>query len=335
MFVNKIAPALAAGCTIVIKPASYTPLTALEFANIVMEAGLPPGVLNVVTGPGEDIGMAIVRHPDVRKIALTGDEITGKIIAREAVDTFKRVSLELGGKSANIIFSDANLEEAIRGAAWGIFGGAGQSCVAGSRILVQRDIHQEFVEKFSQRARNIHIGDPLSDGTQMGSQVSQRQLKTIMDYVDVGRQEGVVVRAGGFRPSDTRLKDGAFYTPTVLDEVSNNMRVAREEIFGPVACILTFDSEEEAIRIANDSRFGLAAGVWSKDVSRAHRVAHALEAGTVWVNTYRQTSVLIPFGGYKESGYGREYSQDVLDLYTETKSVYMSLGVSDYPTLGD
>jgi acyl-CoA reductase-like NAD-dependent aldehyde dehydrogenase len=334
MFVAKIAPALAAGCTIVIKPASYTTQTALAVGRMALEAGIPAGVLNVLTGPGEEVGMGLVRHPDVRKIAVTGETTTGKLIACEATETLKRVSLELGGKSPNVIFADADLDHAVPASAWGIFGGAGQSCVAGSRVLVQRAIHEEFVERFTAYAKSIRVGQPLDPETRMGSQVSQRQLETIAQYVDIGRAEGAVVRAGGERPTDPGLANGAFYTPTVLDEVSNDMRVAQEEIFGPVATVIPFDTEEEAIRIANDTKYGLAAGVWTTDASRAHRVAHSIEAGTVWINTYRLTTPLLPFGGYKESGWGREYSTEGLDLYTETKAVYMSLGDVGYPALG-
>lgn len=325
MFMTKVAPALAAGCTIIIKPASNTPLTALRVAQLAVETGIPPGVLNVVTGSGKVAGMALVKHPGIQKISFTGDTSTGKLIAQEASRHVKRISLELGGKSANIIFNDANIDAAVEEALRGIFGGAGQSCIAGSRILVQKEIYDQFISKFAKAAREIRVGDPLDVNTQMGSLVSQGQLSRVMEYVDIGRNEGAIVEAGGFRPDEQALAKGAFYTPTVLIKVHNKMRVAQEEIFGPVACVLTFKTEEEAVSIANDTPYGLAAGIWSSNLNRVHKVVRHLKAGTVWINSYRRTTVLMPFGGFKESGYGREYSLEGIDPYVEIKSIYMNM----------
>jgi acyl-CoA reductase-like NAD-dependent aldehyde dehydrogenase len=320
----KIAPALAAGNTVVLKPASLTPLTALRFAELTQEAGLPEGVFNVVTGPGGKVGMALVRHPGVDKVAFTGSTDVGKGIMREAAGSLKRVSLELGGKSPNVVFADADLEAALRGALTGIFYNKGEVCAAGSRLLVEQRVHDEFVGKLVDRVKGLKVGDPMDKATRMGPVVSAQQLETVLGYVDAGRREGATLAAGGER---ARVGDGRgyFVQPTVFTGVSNAMRIAREEIFGPVLSVIPFKDAEDAVAQGNETFYGLAAAVWTRDVGKALRVARSLRAGTVWVNAYNLYDAALPFGGFKESGFGRELGQAGLDLYTEVKSVWVDL----------
>jgi betaine-aldehyde dehydrogenase len=321
----KVAPALACGNTVVLKPAEQTPLTALELARVAAEAGLPSGVLNVVNGFGESAGAALVRHPDVDKIAFTGSTPVGKQIQREAADTLKRVSLELGGKSPNIVLADADLDLAVRGAVSAIFYNTGQACTAGSRLLVQESVREEFVEKLVERSRGMKPGDPLEPKTRMGPLVSREQLDRVTDYIEKGKAEGARMVLGGDTP-DFGGGKGFFINPTIFDDVSSEMTIAREEIFGPVLAVIPFSDEDDAIRIAHETEFGLAAAVWTRDVSKAHRVAHALRAGTVWINMYHALDTGSPFGGYKQSGYGRELGRNALDMYTQVKSVWVNLG---------
>jgi acyl-CoA reductase-like NAD-dependent aldehyde dehydrogenase len=320
----KIAPALAAGNTVVLKPASLTPLTALRFAELTQEAGLPEGVFNVVTGPGGKVGMALVRHPGVDKIAFTGSTDVGKGIMREAAGSLKRVSLELGGKSPNVVFADADLEAALRGALTGIFYNKGEVCAAGSRLLVEQRVHDEFVGKLVDRVKGLKVGDPMDKTTRMGPVVSAQQLETVLGYVEAGRREGATLAAGGER---IRVGGGRgyFIQPTVFTGVSNAMRIAREEIFGPVLSVIPFRDADDAVAQGNETFYGLAAAVWTRDVGKALRVARALRAGTVWVNAYNLYDAALPFGGFKESGFGRELGQAGLDLYTEVKSVWIDL----------
>jgi acyl-CoA reductase-like NAD-dependent aldehyde dehydrogenase len=320
----KIAPALAAGNTLVLKPASLTPLTALRFAELTQEAGLPEGVFNLVPGPGGKAGMALVRHPGVDKIAFTGSTEVGKGIMREAAGSLKRVSLELGGKSPNVVFADADLEAALRGAMTGIFYNKGEVCAAGSRLLVEQRVHDEFVEKLVDRVKGLKVGDPMDKGTRMGPVVSAQQLQTVLGYVEAGRQEGATLAAGGER---VRVGDGRgyFLQPTVFTGVNNGMRIAREEIFGPVLSVIPFKDADDAVAQGNETFYGLAAAVWTRDVGKALRMARSLRAGTVWVNAYNLYDAALPFGGYKESGFGRELGQAGLDLYTEVKSVWVDL----------
>ncbi|CAN5678399.1 aldehyde dehydrogenase family protein [soil metagenome] len=320
----KVAPALACGNTVVLKPAEQTPLTALELARIASDAGLPAGVLNVVPGFGETAGAALVRHPDVDKIAFTGSTQVGKIIQREAAGSLKRISLELGGKSPNIVLADADIDAAVKGAVMGIFYNTGQACTAGSRLLVEETIHQEFMEKLVSRARGMTPGDPFDSKTRMGPLVSQEQLDRVLGYIEKGREEGADLVLGGDRP-EVNGGRGYFLNPTIFDGVAPDMTIAREEIFGPVLAVSTFRDLDEAIRMANDTDYGLAAAVWTRDIGKAHGAAHKLRAGTVWVNMYHALDTGSPFGGYKQSGYGRELGKYALDLYTQVKSVWVNL----------
>jgi aldehyde dehydrogenase (NAD+) len=322
----KVAPALACGNTVIIKPASQTPLTALALAEIAHEVGLPPGVLNVVTGPGSKVGQTIVEHPGIDKIAFTGDTSTGKGIMRSSAETLKKITLELGGKSANIVFPDADLEGAIRGATTGIFYGKGEVCAAGSRLLVDKSIKHEFIDKLAARAKKMAPGDPLDPKTRLGAISSKKQLETDLRYIDIAKKEGAQLVAGGAR-ADIGTGKGYFLQPTVFDGVTPEMTIAREEIFGPVLAAIEFGDLDEAIARANDSNYGLAAAVWTKDIKKAHYVARKLQAGTVWINTYNVYDTAAPFGGYKQSGFGREMSMHALEHYTQVKSVWVDLNM--------
>ncbi|WP_059414134.1 aldehyde dehydrogenase family protein [Cupriavidus basilensis] len=317
----KIAPALACGCTLIVKPAEITPLTALRVAELALEAGLPPGVLNIVTGKGSVVGNALVAHPGIDKVTFTGSPGVGRGIMQGAAANFKRVTLELGGKSANLIFADANVDAAVRAAASGIFFNSGQVCSAGSRILAQREIYDEVVEKLAARASSIRVGDPASPDTTMGPVVSAAQMKTVLDYVEIGRREGATAVTGGARLGDK----GYFVAPTVFANVEHEMRISQEEIFGPVASVIRFEDEADAVRIANGTAFSLAAGVWSADIGRVHQVAGELRAGTVWINTYGHTDVRLPWGGAGDSGLGREHGDAAIDNFTEPKAIWLAL----------
>lgn len=320
----KLAPALAAGCTFVAKPAEQTPASILAFASLVEQAGFPRGVFNVVTGPGET-GRLLAAHPQVSKVAFTGSTTTGIAVMKTAADHLAKVTLELGGKSPNIVFEDADLEAASNGVIAGIFAATGQTCIAGSRLLVHRSIHDELVERVAERARTIRMGDPLDQETEMGPVAFGDQMDKILSYCDIARSEGAAVTLGGQRPDAAELADGYFVEPTILTGVSPDMRVAREEIFGPVLAVIPFDDEADAIRLANDTEYGLGAGVWTRDIQRAHRVAHAVRAGSVWINSYRMVGFNVPFGGFGQSGIGRENGVEALLEYTETKSVWVEL----------
>jgi len=317
----KLGPALACGNTVVLKPAEQTPLSALRVGELIQEAGFPDGVVNIVPGFGPTAGAALVKHPNVDKIAFTGSTEVGKLIHRETSDTLKRVSLELGGKAPNIVFADADMQAAVQGAIGGIFFNQGEVCCAGSRLFVEDAIHDEFVAALAEHAKKIKVGDPLDESTEMGAQVSEEQFGKILDYIDAGKKGGAHVVAGGERARER----GYFLQPTVFDGVRNDMRIAREEIFGPVVATLGFADIDSVIREGNDTTYGLSAGVWTRDVSKAHRVAHALKAGTVWVNCFNAFDTASPFGGYKQSGYGRELGHYALELYTQTKSVWVAL----------
>ena len=320
----KVAPALACGNAVVLKPAMETPLTALLLGELAAEAGFPPGILNVVPGRGTRAGAALVRHPDVDAIAFTGSTEVGRTIMREAADTLKKVSLELGGKSPNIVFADANLKGAVRGANTGIFYGKGEVCAAGSRILVQESVYGEFLEGLAARARTMAVGDPMGPKTRMGAIVSRKQRDVVLGYIESGKADGARLVAGGRAATvDGR---GNFVEATIFADVTPEMRIAREEIFGPVAAVIPFTDTADAIEKANQTIYGLAAGIWTRDVGRAHRIAREVRAGTVWINTYNQYDSGSPFGGYKQSGFGRDLGyQAALDKYTQVKSVWVAL----------
>jgi acyl-CoA reductase-like NAD-dependent aldehyde dehydrogenase len=321
MLAWKVAPALATGNTVIVKPAEQTPLTALRFAELTLEAGIPAGVVNIVTGMGPVAGAALVEHPDVDKIAFTGSVEVGKEIQRLASKTLKRVSLELGGKSPSLIFADSDIDTAAKYALGGIFFNQGEMCTACSRIFVEAGAYDEFMSVVNSRAAKMVAGDPLNPKTRLGALISQEHLDRVLGYVDIAKNEGASVTVGGERIG-TR---GYFMKPTVLEGVTNSMRVAQEEIFGPVASVIRFENAEEAIREANNSQFGLAASIWTKDIKKAHNLARRVKAGTVWINTISTTDNAVPFGGFKHSGHGRELGKAAIDLYTENKSVWVDL----------
>lgn len=322
----KAAPAMAAGCAVVVKPSEFASASTLELARLIDEAGLPSGVFNVVTGMGVDAGSALVEHPDVAKIAFTGSDITGARIYQSAAKTFKRVALELGGKSPTIVFEDADLELAATGVVSGIFGAAGQMCAAGSRLLVHSSVKDKFVEKLIDLASGIRMGDPRDPRTNVGPISTPVQFQKVLDYLDIAQTDGARCVLGGKPATGPDLGAGQFIEPTILVDVRNDMRIAQEEVFGPILAVIEFSDEEEAIGLANDVPYGLVAGVWTANIGRALRMSKALDVGTVWINTYRTYSYMVPFGGMKGSGLGREHGIEAIDEYLETKSVVINTG---------
>jgi aldehyde dehydrogenase (NAD+) len=318
----KIAPVLATGCTMVLKPAEQAPLSPLRLGELCLEAGIPPGVVNVVTGFGE-AGAALAAHPDVDKIAFTGSTEVGQHIVRASAGNMKRVSVELGGKSPNIVFADADLDEAVPGAAMAVFNNSGQICSAGTRLFVQRSIHDEFVERVAAFAKTLRVGDPLDPSTQLGPLVSDSQLERVTGYLAAGKAEGAKALSGGARITEGALAEGYFVAPTIFAGVNDGMSIAREEIFGPVISAMPFDDVDEVIRRGNDTPYGLGSGVWTRDISNAQRVSRGLRTGTVWVNCYQTMDPAVPFGGYKMSGYGRESGTEHMEEYLQTKAVWL------------
>ncbi len=322
----KLAPALAAGNTIVLKPAEQTPVNAMELGKLIQEAGFPDGVVNIVPGYGETAGAALASHKGIDKVAFTGSTDVGKLIARAAADNLTKVSLELGGKAPNIVFADADIEQAVSGAMMGIFFNQGQVCCAGSRLFVEEGVKDQFLERLQAKSANIVVGDLMSQGTHMGPQVSEEQLNRIKGYCDVAQEEGATVLAGGKSPDLTgAFQNGYFFQPTIFSEVKNQMRVAQEEIFGPVVSVISFKDEDDLIKQANDTIYGLSAGIWTSNITRAHRFAKEIHAGVIWINTFNMFNAASPFGGYKQSGYGRKMGKHALDMYTHVKSVWVDL----------
>lgn len=324
LLIWKLAPALAAGCTMVIKPSEFTSASTLELMALFHEAGFPSGVVNVVTGFGQDVGEAITTHRGIDKIAFTGGEISGRRIAERSAGNFKRLTLELGGKSAQLVFSDCDISNTVKGVVSGIFAATGQTCLAGSRLLVHESLHDEFLDKFLALARTARMGDPMDLNTQVGPVTTQPQFQRILSMIDVARNEGAECVLGGMAATRPECGDGWFVEPTVFANVKNDMRIAQEEVFGPVLSVIKFHDDDEAFTIANDTAYGLAAGVWTSDMKRAFVAAKRLRAGTVWTNTYRAVSYMMPFGGFKNSGIGRENGQEAMREYLETKSVWMA-----------
>ena len=321
----KLGPALAAGNTCILKPASWTPLSAIRLGELALEAGFPAGVVNVVTGPGGTAGAAIAGHPGIGKVAFTGETTTGQEIMRLAAGNVKKISLELGGKSPNIVFADADLDKFARESPYAVFDNCGQDCCARTRIFVERSVHDQVVELFVEATRRVVVGDPALDATEVGPLVHPRQRDRVLDYIGIGKEEGAELLVGGGPPDDPALADGMYVLPTVFAGVSNDMRIAREEIFGPVVSIIPFDTEEEAVRLANATPYGLSGSIWSRDIGRALRTARALQAGVLSVNSNSSVHTEAPFGGYKMSGVGRELGMHAVELYTETKNVFVDL----------
>ncbi|HUI28999.1 MAG TPA: aldehyde dehydrogenase family protein [Candidatus Acidoferrales bacterium] len=323
----KIGPALAAGCTVILKPSELTPVTAMELAKIIDEVGLPPGVVNIIPGYGAEAGEALVSHPDVNKIAFTGSTAVGKKIMQLAAENFKRLTLECGGKSANIVLDDADLEVAIDGSIYGMFYHSGQCCEAATRLYVHEKVYDDFVPALVERSKKMVIGNPIEPATDIGPLISKRQRDRVLDYIEGGKKNGFKVLLGGGMPSAPKLAGGNFVEPTIFADVDNKSKIAQEEIFGPVLVVNKFRTDDEAVELANDSSYGLAAGVWSKDIERAKAIAERLQAGTIWINEWHLLNERVPFGGYKQSGIGREFGRIGLEEYLEVKHIYVDDGV--------